>query len=111
MEDIMTIIKISPGENGGHANQTIHGASPEAFPIPGGWAVIPESLGTPETLENYPFGEVTVNTSGLYSVVTGWTPGEIPEPEAEPGYTELQLLGQQVTDLDLRVLAMERGNG
>ena len=78
----MTIIRIAPHENGGHDNQTI--STP--IPVPEGWAVIPPEVGTPETLGNYPFGEVTVEDRDGVATVTGWTPLPIPEPEPpEPG--------------------------
>lgn len=79
----MTIIKIEPHANGGHDNQTINGVTPETFPIPDGYAVVPESVGTPETLENYPFGEVTVEDVDGMPTVTSWTPLPVPEPEPE----------------------------
>jgi len=107
----MTIVKIEPYENGAHANQTLDGDTLETFPIPEGWALVPEDLGTPDTLENYPFGEITTETVDGVPTVTGWTPLPRPEPEPEeaaPRYTELQLLGQQVTDLELMVLGGER---
>lgn len=80
---MMTIINISPYNNGGHDNQTIFGLFPASW-IPGGWAVIPEKLGTPETLENYPFGEITVEDRDGVPTVTSWTPLPIPEPEPVP---------------------------
>lgn len=76
----MTIIKIIPHVNGGHDNQT----ASAVIPIPEGWAVIPEELGTPETLENYPFGEITVENLDGTPTVTSWTPLPIPEPEPGP---------------------------
>lgn len=100
----MTIIKIEPHDNGGHDNQTMNGVTPETFPIPDGWAVVPEIM---LPLENFPFGKVESAMSAGNPVVTSWTPLPMPEPEpvpAEPQYTELQLLGQQVTDLELMVL-------
>ena len=88
----MTIIRIEPHDNGGHDNQT----TSAQIPIPAGWAVIPESLGTSETLENYPFGEVTVEERDGVATVTSWSPLPIPVPEPpEPGertYTEGELL-------------------
>lgn len=80
----MTIIKIEPHDNGGHDNQTINGVTPDTFPIPEGFAVIPKSVGTPGTLKNYPFGTVTVETINGIPTVTSWTPGTMPEPEPEP---------------------------
>lgn len=80
----MTIIKIEQNENGSHDNQTINGVTPETFPIPEGYAVIPEELGTKETLENYPFGEVTVGFVDDMPTVMSWTPLPIPEPKPGP---------------------------
>lgn len=90
----MTIIKIEAHESGGHDNQTINGVTADTFPIPDGWAVIPESVGTPETLENYPFGEVTVEDVDGVPTVTSWTPLPIPEPEPAPDtlYTEADMI-------------------
>ena len=77
----MTIIKIKQNGNGSHDNQTINGVTPEA-------------LGTPETLENYPFGEITVEDRDGVPTVTSWTPLPIPEPEPQPEerYTAEDLL-------------------
>lgn len=90
----MTIIKIKQNGNGSHDNQTINGVTPEAFPVPDGYAVIPEALGTPETLENYPFGEITIEEIDGIPTATGWTPLPIPEPEPQPEerYTAEDLL-------------------
>lgn len=90
----MTIIKIDPHENGSHDNQTINGVTPETFPIPEGYAVLPEEVGTPETLEHYPFGEIIVADRAGVPTVTSWTPLPIPEPEPppEPGYTAEDML-------------------
>lgn len=84
----MTIIKIAPNKNGSHDNQTIFGVLPNSW-IPDGWAVIPDELGTPDTLENYPFGEITVayDPDGV-PVITSWTPLPIPEPEPVPELPE-----------------------
>lgn len=83
----MTIIKIEPHDNGGHDNQT----TSAVIPIPDGWAIIPPEVGTPETLENYPFGRITVENRGGVPTVTSWIPLPIPEPEPGPepetGYT------------------------
>lgn len=78
----MTVLRIEKNSNGSHDNQTIDGCTPETLPVPEGWAVVPESLGTPETLEHYPFGEITVTDVDCVPTVTGWTPLPIPEPEA-----------------------------
>lgn len=71
----MRIIEIAALSNGAHRNQTVSGA----ITVPDGWAVIPDTLETP----NFPFGEVTVNDAAP-PVVTSWTAGELPEPEPEP---------------------------
>lgn len=73
----MTIIEIARLDNGAHANQTINGVTPADFPIPEGWAVVPEDM---LPLENFPFGEATAQDG----VITGWTPLPIPEPELAP---------------------------
>lgn len=90
----MTIIKIDPLENGAHDNQTIDGFTPDTFPVPEGWACLPEELGTPNTLENYPFGELAVADVEGVPTVTGWTPGELPPsaPEPEPVYTDADMI-------------------
>jgi hypothetical protein len=71
----MRLIEIRALENGAHNNQTIDGV----IPVPVGWAIIPDGM----ECENFPFGEVTVDNSNP-PVVTGWTPGVMPEPEPEP---------------------------
>lgn len=80
----MTIIRIDQNANGSHDNQTINGVTPETFPVPEGYAVIPAELGTPETLPNYPFGEIVVNDTGDYPEVIQWTALPVPEPEPVP---------------------------
>lgn len=70
----MRMIEITALENGGHRNQTFHGV------LPDGWAIVPDSLETP----NYPFGSVTVENVDGTPTVTAWTPGSIPEPEPDP---------------------------
>lgn len=89
----MTIIKIEPNENGGHDNQTIYGMTPEEFTIPEGWALLPETVGSPDTLEHYPFGALAVEDCGGTACVTGWTPLPMPEPapeEPDPAFVEEQ---------------------
>lgn len=76
----MTIIKIFPNKNGGHENQT----TTADIPVPEGYAAIPEDLGTPETLENFPFGEITVADVNGVPTVISWTPLPMPEPEPVP---------------------------
>lgn len=84
LEVPMTIIKIEKNDNGSHNNQTINGVTPETFPIPEGYALLPEDVGTPDTLENYPFGDITVEDIDGYPTVTSWTPLPIPDPGPEP---------------------------
>ena len=69
----MRIIEITALGNGAHDNQTINGA----IHVPDGWAVIPDTLDTP----NYPFGDITVDETQTPPVVTSWMPLPIPEPE------------------------------
>lgn len=76
----MTIIQIDPNENGSHNNKTV--STPAGIFVPEGYALVPPDLGTPEMLENFPFGDITVDTSGSYPVVTSWTP--LPVPESNP---------------------------
>lgn len=98
----MKIIEITALENGAHRNQTSTMRT-----VPDGWAVIPDGMET----KNFPFGDVTAEEIDGIMTVTSWTPGEIPEPEPEPGpvksidgrVTELEsennLLRQQVSAL------------
>lgn len=76
----MTIIRIEPHENGAHDNQT----SSVPVPLPEGYAVLPEEVGTPETLENYPFGTITWELYEDVPTVTSWTPLPVPDPGPEP---------------------------
>ena len=103
----MRFIQISSFENGAHNNQTINSVDPSVFPVPDGWAVIPDTLDTP----NYPFGDITVDETQTPPVVTSWTPLPIPEPEPAPDpeptaderisalEAENHLLNQQVASL------------
>lgn len=75
----MRIIEITALSNGAHNNQTIYGVYPDTFPVPDGWAVIPDGMETP----NFPFGDITVDNQ-TPPVVTSWTPLPIPEPEPAP---------------------------
>lgn len=90
---MLTIIEIVTNELGSHNNHT----ADYNIPIPEGWAILPSSVGTPDTLENFPFGEITVDES-TPPVVTSWTPGIMPNPapvDPEPTADELMdiLLG------------------
>ena len=75
----MKIIRIELNGNGSHNNQTINGAGPATFPVPDGWAIIPEGMETP----NFPFGDITVDNQ-TPPAVTSWMPLPIPDPEPEP---------------------------
>lgn len=90
----MTIMKISPNSNGSHDNRT----TSAVIPVPEGWAVVPEHLGTQETLEHFPFGDVTVEEIDGVPTVTGWTPLPMPEPEPSP---------EPTASLEARVDALE----
>lgn len=70
----MRIIEITAQNNGAHRNQTFNGV------LPDGWAVVPDSLET----ENFPFGEVVVETVDGKPTVVEWKPLPMPEPEPEP---------------------------
>lgn len=74
----MKIIEIAPLNNGAHNNQIIHIVNPSTFPIPDGWAIIPDDM----ICENFPFGSFeTEIIHGLEYVKSGsWIPGVIPEP-------------------------------
>lgn len=73
----MRIIEIVALESGAHNEQDINCDNPDVFHVPAGWAVIPDTLDTP----NYPFGDITVDETKTPPVVTSWTPLSIPEPE------------------------------
>ena len=83
----MIIIEITELYNGGHNNQTINGADPATFPVPDGWAVIPDTMETP----NFPFGEVVTEEINGVETVTSWTPGII------PGQTSAEILNNTKT--------------
>jgi hypothetical protein len=72
----MRIVEIVALDNGAHRNQTTDGVMNT---IPEGWAIVPETLDTP----NFPFGNITVDEQTPPVVLT-WEPLPIPEPEPEP---------------------------
>ena len=76
----MTIIKIEPYENGAHDNNTIYGADSATFPVPEGYAIVPDDMPIPETC---PFVDITVTKSKPPRVKT-MTAGTVPQPEPEP---------------------------
>lgn len=75
----MLIIEIAALDNGAHRNQ-----NGSLSRIPDGWAVVPESVGTAETLENFPFGEITLDENAYVPTVAMWSPLPVPEPVPEP---------------------------
>lgn len=79
----MTIIRIEAYENGAHDNQTIDNVTPETFPIPEGYAVLPKALGTPEDIENFPFGLLAAEDLDGVPTVTRWD--ALPMPDPGPG--------------------------
>lgn len=75
----MLIIEIKALDNGAHRNQN-------GSVMLDGWAVIPPSVGTIETLENFPFGNFEVEeVNGVPTLKKGsWIPLPMPEPEPLP---------------------------
>ena len=93
----MRIVEIKTIDNGSHNNQIIDGATPDTFPIPEGWAVIPENV----VCENFPFGEVETAVVDGIMTVTKWILGDIPEPEAET------FVEQQIADLKAQLVSTD----
>lgn len=79
----MLIVEIATLDNGAHRNQTGN-----FLTIPEGWAVIPESIGTAGTLENFPFGEITLEENTSVPTVATWSPLPVPEPPPPPSVEE-----------------------
>lgn len=73
----MIIIEIKALSNGAHRNQSWN----YSYNIPDGYALY---KGEASTLENFPFGDITVEEVNGVPTVTSWTPGVMPEPESEP---------------------------
>ena len=69
----MTMLEIAALPNGAHRNQSA------VFPLPEGWAVIPDGM----EMQNFPFGEVVVEDVAGVPTVTAWVAGIVPEPEEE----------------------------
>lgn len=72
---MITVIKVEPNENGSHDNNTCYSGGY----VPDGWAVLLSKVGTPTTLENFPFGDITVDDTQTPPVVTSWTPLPMPD--------------------------------
>lgn len=75
-----TIIKVASGVGGSHEIQTY----PTPIAIMDGWAYLSPGLGTPDTLENLPFGNVIVESIDGIPTVTSWMSLPMPEPEEPP---------------------------
>lgn len=73
----MLIIEIKALDNGAHRNQN-------GSVMLEGWAVIPSNLGTMDTLENFPFGNIIVEDVNGVPTVTSWEPLPMPEPKPIP---------------------------
>lgn len=77
----MTIVEIKEQSNGSHRNELIlHGTLSS---VPDGWAVIPETVGNPDNLENFPFGTIEVEEIDRVMTVTKWIAGREPKPFPE----------------------------
>lgn len=103
----MRMLEIEPLDNGGHNNQEIYHANPRTFPIPSGWALIPDDMETP----NFPFGTVEADSVNGVMTVTKWTAGENPPepPTPEPEPSEEEDLSAMVVDHELRLSMLEMG--
>lgn len=87
----MLIIEIKALDNGAHRNQN-------GSVMLEGWAVIPPDVGTAESLENFPFGDITVEEVNGVPTVTNWVPLPMPDPESvKPETTQLDLIESQIT--------------
>ena len=73
----MRIIEIIAAENGAHQTQT----SDRVFPVPQGWAVIPDDMEIPDT---FPFVNIEVEGQTVTSITAGEVPELPPEPTPEP---------------------------
>lgn len=98
----MTIIKIEPYENGAHDNNTISGADPETFPIPDGYAIVPDNMPIPDT---FPFVDITVTKTKPPRVKT-MTAGIVPQPEPEPYIPTTE---ERLAAMESAMLAMMTG--
>lgn len=96
----MTIIEIVTQANGAHRNQS------GAKSVPEGWALVPESLATP----NFPFGELTTEEIDGIMTVTGWQALPIPEPEPDPENVDpFEAVDSMLVDHEYRITLMELG--
>ena len=89
----MLIIEIESLQNGAHRNQGVNNANPDTFPVPDGWAFVPDDIQVPDT---FPFVDITVDGQ----TVTSMTAGVVPEPEPEPEPEPTPTLEARVTSLE-----------
>lgn len=85
----MNIIEIGALENGAHRNQ-------DGFigDVPSGWAVIPDGI----ELQNFPFGDLTVDETQTQPVMTSWTP--LPVPDDPTSETDHHTVEARLTALE-----------
>ena len=116
----MLIVKIKAFPDGSIDNQTINGATPKTFPIPEGWAVVPDELDTTDFYNYHCFVFLTVETINGVDTVTAYEPNleaweawkaslpdPEPEPEAAPSAEErLAALEEQLAESDAVALAL-----
>ena len=92
----MKLIEIKSLENGGHRN-----VAGDFDAIPEGWAIIPDSMETP----NVPFGEIEVKKTDGVMVVTKWKEGTL--PKSEEIEKPISKLDQLRADIDYLALMTE----
>lgn len=92
MVNNMVIISIGASINGAHDNQVIDKANPSIFPIPKGWAVVPDKLETP----NFPFGRITTENINGISTVTQWLPMDVLKDDAEKAQTAADMVKEAI---------------
>lgn len=109
----MRIIKIEPGANGSHRNQTVNGDAP----LLEGWAIIPEDMEIPAT---FPFVDITVEDVTYYRDVavsrdvTKTREVESVDEEGNPvvvteEYTETEMVIEKEPYTALTVTSMQPG--
>lgn len=97
----MKIIKIEPCGNGAHANQT----SSSTFPVPDGYALIPDDMPIPDT---FPFVDIEVEGDNP-PIVTKMTAGVVPPPP-EPSVEErIAALKAQLEATDYQAIKYAEG--
>ena len=78
----MKIIEIQPLSNGAHRNQSGCNSCPD------GWAIIPDSMITPDT---FPFVSIEVDGQTVVNMTAGVMPGPDPTPSEPDPITQTQL--------------------